>query len=67
VFLLFCGFEILRQGVELVFPEHAVVLDPAGGFFHGLRSEAAAVNTAVDFAAEEAGGLEDPQVFRHRR
>jgi hypothetical protein len=47
-----CGFEIVRQGVELVFPEHAVLRDPAGGILHGLGSEAAAVNAAVDLALE---------------
>lgn len=62
-----CGFEIFRQGVELVFPEHAVLRDPASGILHGLGREAAAVNAAVDFAFEESGGLQDAQVFRNGR
>jgi hypothetical protein len=65
VFLLVCGFEIFRQGVELVFPEHAVLLDPAGGILHGLGSEAAAVNATVDFAMEKSGRLQNAEVLRH--
>jgi hypothetical protein len=77
VCLLFCvvfclgfflgGFEISRQGVELVLPEDAIVLDPAGGVFHGLGSEAAAVDAAVDFAAQQAGALQDAQMLGHGR
>jgi hypothetical protein len=61
------GFEIFRQGIELLFPEGAVLVDPSGGILHGLGSEAAAVDAAVDFALEKSRGFEDAQVFGNRR
>jgi hypothetical protein len=57
------GGEELGQGVELRFPEGAVVVDPGGGGFHGLGVQTAAVDAAIDFAAEEAGGFEDAEMF----
>jgi hypothetical protein len=73
VFLLFFGIAVgiagiaggkeFGQGVELRFPEGAVVLDPGGGGFHGLGVETAAVDAAIDFAAEEAGGFEDAEML----
>jgi hypothetical protein len=39
------------------------VLDPAGGLLHGVGRETAAVNAAVDFAAEETGGFQDAKVL----
>jgi hypothetical protein len=39
------------------------VVDPGGGAFHGPSVQAAAVNAAVDFPAEQAGGFEDAQMF----
>ena len=53
----------IRQGIELGFPEDAVGFDPRGGILHGLGSEAAAVDAAVDFALEQAGGFENAQVL----
>jgi len=60
------GFEIFRQGIELVFPEGAVPVDPRGGVLHGLGSEAAAVNASVDFALQKSRGFEDAQMFGDR-
>jgi hypothetical protein len=57
------GFQIIRQGIQLRFPEDAVRLDPGSGVLHRSWSEAAAVDPAVDFAVEQAGGFEDPQVL----
>ncbi len=48
-------------------PESAILLDPAGGFFHGLRSQSAAVHAAVDIAAKQPGRFKNTQVFRDRR
>jgi hypothetical protein len=39
------------------------VVDPGGGGFHGLGVQAAAVDTAIDFAAEEAGGFKDAEML----
>ena len=61
------GFQVIRQGIELVFPEGAILRDPRRGVLHGLGGEAAAVHAAVDFAVEEACGLEDAQVLRDGR
>jgi len=61
--LLCGGFEILGQGIELFFPEYAVVLDPLRGGLHGLGGEAAAMDAAVDFALEEAGGFEHAEML----
>jgi hypothetical protein len=47
----------------LFFPEDAIVLDPLRGGLHRLRGEAAAVDAAVDFALEEAGGLENAEML----
>jgi hypothetical protein len=69
VFLFFlgcvCGFQKFRQRNELVFPEGAIVFDPLGRVFHRFRREAAAVDATVDFATEQAGGLEDAQMLRN--
>jgi hypothetical protein len=60
------GFQIFRQGIELVFPEGAVRVDPSGGVLHGLGRQTAAVDTAVDFALEESRGFEHAQVLGNR-
>lgn len=39
--------------------------DPFRRLFQGLRGEAAAVDTAVNFALEQASGLENTQMFGH--
>jgi hypothetical protein len=39
------------QGIELEFPESAVLLDPGGDVLHGIGGEAAAVDAAIDFPA----------------
>src|SRR5438477_654863 len=58
-----CRFQKFRQGVELFFPESAVVLDPTGGFLHGLRREPAAMDAAIDFAAQQSGGFQHAKVL----
>jgi hypothetical protein len=65
--LCVCGFEKLRQGVELVFPESPIVFDPTGGFFHGLGRQPTAMDAAIDFAAQQAGGFQHAQVLGDRR
>jgi hypothetical protein len=57
------GFQKSGESVELGFPEGAVMVDPGGGAFHGFGVEAAAMNAAVDFAAEQAGGFEDAEML----
>jgi hypothetical protein len=39
--------QIIRQALQLLFPEVLVVSDPCGGVMQGLRHEAKAVYTAV--------------------
>ena len=46
------------------FPEGAVLGDPVRGLLHGLGGETETVDTAVDFAMEEAGGFKDAEMFR---
>ncbi len=53
----------MGQRVELVFPKRAVASDPPGGVLHRSGGEAAAVDAAVDFASQEAGGFEDAEMF----
>lgn len=42
------------------------MIDPAGCVFHGRGREAAAVNAAVDLAAQQAGGFQNSQVLGDR-
>jgi hypothetical protein len=57
-------FQVFRQGIELQLPERAVLLDPRSRILHGLRSQSATVNASIDFALEQAGGLQDTHVLR---
>jgi hypothetical protein len=50
----------------LAFPEDAIRLNPGGGVLHRSWSKAAAVDAAVDFAVEQAGGFKDAQVLGDR-
>ncbi len=59
-------FLIFRQGIELQFPEHTVLLDPCSRILHRLGSQSATVNAAIDFAFEQARGFQDAHVFRDR-
>jgi hypothetical protein len=59
-------FQILRQGIKLQFPERAVLLHPRSRILHRLCSQSATVNTAIDFAFEQARGFQDAHVFRDR-
>ncbi|HVS89170.1 MAG TPA: hypothetical protein VHF01_13245 [Candidatus Acidoferrum sp.] len=62
--LFICGgFQVFCQGVELCFPEGAVLRDPGGRVFHGLGREPAVVHAAVDFALEQSRRFEDAQMF----
>jgi hypothetical protein len=58
------GFQILRQGIELRFPERAVLLDPGSGVPEGLSGQPAAVHAAGDLALKEAGGLQYAHMLR---
>jgi hypothetical protein len=58
------GFQILRQGIELRFPERAVLLDPGGRVPEGLCGQPAAVHATVDLAIKEAGGLQYAHMLR---
>jgi hypothetical protein len=60
-------FQIFRQRIELQFPERAVLLDPRSRILHGLCSQSAAVNAAIDFAFEQARCFQDTHVFRDGR
>ncbi len=64
VLLCFGKFEIACQGIELVFPETAVLLNPGGGLLHRRGGEAATMHAAVNLTREKAGGLEDAQMLR---
>jgi len=44
------GFQILGEGIELRFPESAVLPDPGCGALHGRGGQAAAVDAAIDLA-----------------
>ena len=39
------------------------MVDPGGGAFHGLGVQAAAVDAAIDFPAQETSGLEDAEML----
>jgi hypothetical protein len=58
------GFQILRQAIELRFPERAVLLDPGGRVLHGLSGQPAAVHPAVDLALKQACGLQNAHMLR---
>ena len=61
-----CGiFQIAREGIELRFPEAAVVLDPGRCVLHRLGAQAAAMDSAVFLPRDEAGGFQHAQVFRY--
>lgn len=49
------------------FPKGAVLFDPGRRLFHGLSSQAAAMDPAVDFAFEQSGGLEHAKVLGNCR
>jgi hypothetical protein len=58
-------FQIAGQGIELRFPELAVVLDPRGRIFHRLRAQAATMHPAIFLALDQTGALQHPQMLRH--
>ena len=43
------------------------MFDPTGGFLHGLGRQPAAMDAAIDFAAQQAGGFQHAQVLGDRR
>ena len=58
-------FEKTCKGLELLFPELPVTLDPFGRILHGLGNEAAAVDSSVLPPRDELCPLEYPQVLRY--
>ena len=64
-----CGdgiLQVARQGIELGFPELAIVLDPCGCIFHRPWEQAATMHSAVFVSRDEAGVFEHAQVLRYR-
>jgi hypothetical protein len=57
--------EVLLESVELPLPELAVVGDPFGGAFHGLRSQAAAMYAPILVALNQSRVFEHPQMLRN--
>jgi hypothetical protein len=53
----------LFESVELRLPEDAVLRNPCGGAFHGVGVETAAMNAAIDFAAQQASGFKNAKMF----
>jgi hypothetical protein len=64
--LLRSGFQIFRQGIELGFPEGAVLPDPGGSVFHGIGGQVAAMDAPVDFAAQQARRFQHAQMLGNR-
>lgn len=54
---------MLFQCVDPGFPERAVAIDPVARQDEGLSLEGDQVVTSYDSAADEAGALEDPEMF----
>ena len=65
--LLRSGFQVFCQGIELGFPEGAVLTDPGRGIFHGIGRQAAAVNAPVNLAAQQSRRFQHAQVLGYRR
>src|ERR1700723_298416 len=59
-------FQIVRQGIELRFPELAVVLDPCRRIFHRLRSPAGGRQAGGPFALPPAGPFPAPAKVLYR-
>jgi len=65
--LLFCGaFQKSGKRIELRVPVGAVLCDPRRGLFHGLSSEATAMNAALNLAPQQASRFEYAQMLRNR-
>jgi len=56
-------FKKSAEIVELVLPEDAVEGEPVGGLLHWAYGETAHADTAGFFLLDEAGLLEDVEVF----
>jgi len=65
--LLRSGFQVFCQGIELGFPEGAVLTDPGRGIFHGIGRQAAAVNPPVNLAAQQSRRFQHAQMFGNPR
>ncbi len=66
--LALCGdgiFQVARQGIELGFPELAIVLDPCGCVFHWPWEQVATVHSTVFLARQQAGTLQHTEVLRN--
>ena len=60
-------FQISGQRIELLLPKTTVALDPFGGVLHGFGVQAASADAPVFLLAEQAGALEDAEVFGDSR
>jgi hypothetical protein len=66
--LLCCGpLEVIREAVELTFPELPISLDPARRFTHWRRDEDGSPHSSLAPDTREARSLEHPYVLRCRR
>jgi hypothetical protein len=59
--------QVLGQAIKRAFPELAIFLDPLGRLFQRLRFQLNFMNPAVSPATQQAGFLEDAQMFGDRR
>jgi hypothetical protein len=57
--------EVLRELVELSFPESSVCFHPSRGLAQRARLEPAAAHPAIALDAGKPGTLENAEVFRH--
>jgi hypothetical protein len=55
------------QGVELLFPETAMLVQPFGGGLEQPSRQSAIGDTAFLHAPDQPGVLEDPEMLRNRR
>jgi hypothetical protein len=60
-------FKKTGKGIELLFPELPVTLDPFGGILHGFGDETAVVDSSILAAHDKPGLLQHPQVLRYGR
>ena len=68
IILLWIRFsKVSFEGVELLLPKLAAVLDPFDGFGHRARSQTATMNPPFPVSVEQSRALEHAQVARDRR
>jgi hypothetical protein len=59
------ALQVVFEAVEALFPELAVFVDPPGGFAEGVGFEFAGTPLGFTASGDEAGALEDAEVFRY--